>query len=475
MISILGGLTGSPRGTNQCPLRMQSLMMHSIVQSHKSRVAGRAKNGRPAFSSFLAGGTRLSNNSNEARLPGFSPKADGKDGNCKSADILENAVGNEDGLLLRVGEDGAWDDAGVGHPVVRYYLGDNEQRWFMWYTGKSKSCHDIDSIFPSSGSIGVAVSSDGLSWERGTGPIAGARGEDRSRDVGKIMEPNEDWWTHDTCHLSVSDVQILSSDSVSSSGGVYWCFYSGGDFEPVKVPKGMRLSEECPAEREGLRLRPGLALSQDGRNFARIEGDHHTGALFDVGKPGEWDELFIGSPQVLVAGAKDMRMYYHSYDKNRNRYVVGVATSPDGFKWSKQGPIFYGAPEEEEDAFDAMGAGARCVVRDIETKKYFMFYEGFCKDKKRSIGIAVSKDGMKDWKRCPSPVLVASQDGEAWDSGSVGTPWAASMSKGRWRLYYAGSKQVNGSSWSGIGVALSKPESELFEGAPIEYLRRVSK
>jgi hypothetical protein len=49
---------------------------------------------------------------------------------------------------------------------------------------------------------------------------------------------------------------------------------------------------------EGFKLRPGLAMSQDGRNWARIEADHHTGALFDVGEPGEWDELFVGAPQV---------------------------------------------------------------------------------------------------------------------------------------------------------------------------------
>lgn len=53
------------------------------------------------------------------------------------------------------GEAGAWDEAGVGHPVVRYYLGDNEQRWYMWYTGRSRDCPDLDALFPSSGSIGA--------------------------------------------------------------------------------------------------------------------------------------------------------------------------------------------------------------------------------------------------------------------------------------------------------------------------------
>lgn len=46
------------------------------------------------------------------------------------------------------------------------------------------------------------------------------------------------------------------------------------------------------------RTRIGLAMSQDGRNWARIEANHHTGALFDAGETGEWDEILNGAPQV---------------------------------------------------------------------------------------------------------------------------------------------------------------------------------
>ena len=46
------------------------------------------------------------------------------------------------------------------------------------------------------------------------------------------------------------------------------------------------------------RMRPGLAMSQDGLHWARIEGEHHTGAILDVGEEGEWDELFIANPQA---------------------------------------------------------------------------------------------------------------------------------------------------------------------------------
>lgn len=45
-------------------------------------------------------------------------------------------------------------------------------------------------------------------------------------------------------------------------------------------------------------MRIGLALSQDGLNFARIEGEHYTHAVFDFGKEGEWDALGASAPQV---------------------------------------------------------------------------------------------------------------------------------------------------------------------------------
>jgi hypothetical protein len=207
------------------------------------------------------------------------------------------------GLVLPAGEQGSWDEAGVGHPVVRYFLGDNEQRWFLWYSGRGAGDADVDAFFPGSGSVGIAMSSDGVEWVRGAGPVQSVRdAEGRPRsEVGCVLPPNADaWWWHDTCHLHASDVQLLSNSSVGTGAGVYWMFYSGGSFEAAAVPEGLaRLAGVEPGtEVEGMRLRPGLAMSQDGRNWARIEAEHHTGALFDVGGPGEWDELFVGAPQV---------------------------------------------------------------------------------------------------------------------------------------------------------------------------------
>lgn len=58
----------------------------------------------------------------------------------------------------------------------------------------------------------------------------------------------------------------------------------------------------------------------------------------------------------MTAGPRDMRLYYHSYDQRKQKFVVGLATSPDGFRWTKQGPVF-------EVGQDRCGFGAACGVR----------------------------------------------------------------------------------------------------------------
>lgn len=152
--------------------------------------------------------------------------------------------------------------------------------------------------------------------------------------------------------------------------------------------------------------------------------------------------------QVLAVGPRDMRMFYYSWNQKLGRYVVGLATSPDGFKWTKQGMVFDPAAQSggssssmqglQSDAHDALGAAGCCVVRDVDSRQYLMFYEAVAADGRRSIGLAVSKDGKADWKRCPTPLLTGSGEVGAWDSGRVGAPCAVSMSGGKWRLYYCG-------------------------------------
>ena len=56
-----------------------------------------------------------------------------------------------------------------------------------------------------------------------------------------------------------------------------------------------------------------------------------------------------------------------------------------------------------------------------------MFYEGVARDGKRSIGVAVSRDGHKGWTRHPQPILRPDQQTGGWDGASVGSPCAVPM------------------------------------------------
>lgn len=235
-------------------------------------------------------------------------------------------------------------------------------------------------------------------------------------------------------------------------------YYSGGNFEAVAPPEALASGLQSQSAVEGLRTRAGLAMSQDGRNWARIEASHHTGALLDAGKEGEWDAAFVAGPQV-VGSMGDLRMYYHSFDASSQQWTIGLAASQDGVAWCKQGPLFSGSGHH----YDAHGASAHHVVQDFASKRYVMFYEAVAEDDARTIGMAVSRDGLTDWQCLPEPILQSaastkvegdeSSSSPAWDGHGIGAPCAIAMAEGQWRLYYAGREQPG--AWTGIGLAIT--------------------
>ena len=399
-------------------------------------------------------------------------------------------------------------------------MGDNEQRWYLWYSARSAGPGEdrispppaADAVSPGSGAVGLARSADGVTWTRGPGAdtpwAAGAAGDPSSPlSPPPVLGPNpDDWWWHDTAHVAVSDVQILSSGGVAAGAGVYWMFYAGGCWEAAHPPAGLPLPPAAAAAAaavdeagktaplEGLRTRAGLALSQDGVHWARVEGsDHHTGAVLDAGGEGggggggggggaatsaaaslPWDAAFVGAPQVVNAGPRDLRLFYHSFDAETRKWTVGLARSDDGLKWRRWG----GGGADDRGVFaggghrhDAGGAAARHVVRDAASGRWVMVYEAVAADGARSIGGAVSADGLGGWVASATPLLSASPDPAAWDAGGVGGPCLVPMAGGRWRLYYAGRGKGEGGGaadgrWCGVGLALSEEEGEGGTGLP---------
>ncbi|KAF8390154.1 hypothetical protein HHK36_024676 [Tetracentron sinense] len=360
------------------------------------------------------------------------------------------------GLVFDLGTKNSWDSAEIGSPVVKRYLSDDEERWYMWYHGSSDAN-------PTSDSIGLAVSSNGVHWERGTGLVRS------SGEAGLVMNCSMDWWAFDTESIRPSEVVVMSSSKVRASSAVYWLYYTGFSSEKVELSGSLKLPLENPERTYHggtdriFKSLPGLAISQDGRHWARIEGEHHTGALFDLGSGKEWDSLFASAPRVVYHGTGDLRMYYHSFDAECGHFALGIARSRDGIKWVKLGKIIGGGPD---GSFDEFGAANAHVVRNRKNGEYVMVYEGVAADGQRSIGLAVSPDGLKDWKKCQDEAILKPSAEDAWDNKGVGSPFLVQMDgdADEWRLYYSG---MGEGGRTGIGMVVS-------EGGDIRSFRRWS-
>ncbi|KAK9277228.1 hypothetical protein L1049_006767 [Liquidambar formosana] len=362
------------------------------------------------------------------------------------------------GLVFDLGPHNSWDSAEIGSPIVKRFIGDDEERWYMWYHGRSDKNGVTDSI-------GLAVSNNGIHWARGAGPVRSCG------DTGLVMNCSKNWWAFDTESIRPSELVIMSSPMYSA---VYWLYYTGYSSEVVELPQISKILLENPElvhpddnkdVNSGMgkffKSLPGLACSQDGRHWARIEGDHHSGALLDVGSGKEWDSLFIASPQVVVHSSDDFRMYYHSFDVENGHFALGIARSRDGIRWVKLGKIIGGGSDH---SFDELGVMNARVVRNQKDGKYLMAYEGVAANGGRSIGLAESPDGLKNWKRLQeNPVLKPSEE-DGWDNKGVGSPCLVQM-EGKldeWRLFYRG---VGQGGRTGIGMAVS-------EGKEIRSFRR---
>lgn len=318
------------------------------------------------------------------------------------------------GLILGPGPAGAWDSERVSCPRV---LRAADGSWRMWYYGRDPTFDRLITL--PTGRVGLATSPDGVHWTRVSGPLT----------MGSIFEPHPDATRFDSGHVGISDIQLRDD--------LYWMWYLGGD---------QALRTMGPMKFRGFPALPGCAVSRDGVNWLRVEGPHR-GALLPPGAPGEFDAFMVGWPQVIRWDDGSWRMYYHSLDAQQV-YTLGWASSSDGLRWQKRGPIM-GAGEKGR--FDDRGVATRHIVR--LGGRWTMFYEG-CKDigqgftVGRQLGVAVSDDGLA-WTRVDGPapdgaVLAGSPSGSGlWDH-RLGCPWVVPLPGGALRLYYIGSHEREG-------------------------------
>ncbi|MCS7001395.1 MAG: glycosyl hydrolase [Dehalococcoidia bacterium] len=329
------------------------------------------------------------------------------------------------GLVLGPGPEGWWDSERVSSPQVKI-MPDGTYR--MWYYGRDAT-FDRQINLPT-GRTGLATSTDGIHWERVRGPLT----------MGAVLDPSDNPNRFDCAHVGVTDIV--------EDSGLLWMWFLGGDNELTDMaPFGM------PAfKAKGIRMLPGCAISRDGVHWTRLEGPYR-GAFLEPGGPDDFDALFCAWPRVVKGYDGMWRMYYHALHPKRG-FIVGVATSPDGLRWEKRGPILGpGAP----GSFDERGISCRHVI--LHDGGYLMFYEATNQSGYYCIGLATSDDGLTWRKDDVNPVFCHAPKGSGrWDARAVGTPCVVPMPDGSFRMYYIGANEGGHDELSSrhqIGMAVS--------------------
>ncbi|KAJ1637894.1 hypothetical protein T492DRAFT_271469 [Pavlovales sp. CCMP2436] len=317
-------------------------------------------------------------------------------GAAPRARVALSSTATRAGLVLAPSSASSFEDKILGGMCVRRFLSDDGEKWYMWYSARGAD-FDPEVVSLSTGRIGLATSSDGVSWNR----------------EGAVLTENKDeWFFFDTTHVGIGDVQVMSSQSEKTGGvGMYWCYYFGGD--------ATRKRDDGP---KGESMSIGLAMSSDGIHWGRVEGEHPNGAiLIPDENEAQFDSAFVGWPQVVIHAELDYILYYHTIDVKSGKYVVAAARGKDAVQFSKVGPVLEAGPP---GSFDARGAGARHIIEPrIEgSPRYLMFYEAIDDEGTHSIGLATSKDGLQWDKVGDGPAFAPSTEFGAWDGGAVGRP-----------------------------------------------------
>ena len=219
----------------------------------------------------------------------------------------------------------AWEQDAVNRPHVTCIDG----RWFMWYTGQNFEAQ--------TSAIGLAVSSDGHSWERvSLDPVFQAREAWEKRSVMCPFVLHE----HGRFRMWYSAGETYEPDAVGlaeSADGVTWTRHPNN---PVLQPAGGweadRVAAACIVPYEGAYLAfyigfsngfedafIGVARSEDGAGGWER---HPENPLLGRGSAGSWDDCNVYKPFVLRVG-DEWFLWYNASRFSDRREQVGLATA----------------------------------------------------------------------------------------------------------------------------------------------------
>jgi predicted GH43/DUF377 family glycosyl hydrolase len=157
--------------------------------------------------------------------------------------------------------------------------------------------------------------------------------------------------------------------------------------------------------------------------------------------PGDWDSADVLNPSVVY---KDT-LYYNLYSGfDGKTWHTGLALSPDGIHWRKQGRIISPNPQSWEGSYIAANGSAL-----LSQSEFFYWYQAGPRDLPE-IGLAQSSDG-RQWRKHPAPVLGHGPRG-SWDERGVADPYVLRIGDSHY-MYYLGQDRARRQR---LGVARSR-------------------
>jgi predicted GH43/DUF377 family glycosyl hydrolase len=245
--------------------------------------------------------------------------------------------------VLDVGPPGAWDSRVVNHHDVNF----DGTTYQMWFTGASQ-------LNPNR--IGYASSLNGIDWNKLTEPV---------------LTPSASGWDS----LNVGLPVVILDDTT------YKMWHGGGKGSGGSI---------------------GYATSPDGISWTKYGGS----PVMQAGPPGAWDDNTV-LPCAVIFDGSTYKMWYAG-NRQLPFFQIGYATSPDGITWQKHPvPVLTpGDPGEWDDHFVYTPE----VIWDGDTT-YHMWYLGRSTTTPGRIGYATSSDGINWVKHPNNPILTTGQSG----------------------------------------------------------------
>ena len=181
---------------------------------------------------------------------------------------------------------------------------------------------------------------------------------------------------------------------------------------------------------DSVNTRIGYATSPDGITWTKYAGN----PVMDIGLPGSWDESGVSRPTVVYNESVYHLWYWGENTSGINR--LGYATSPDGIVWTKYAgnPVMDVGPL---GTWDDSGILFPDVI--FSDSIYQLWYAGWDSTNLR-IGYATSADRINWIKYAGNPVLNLGEAG-SWDSAGVTSPTVV-YHDGIYYMWYTGGEEM---------------------------------